>query len=149
MNAGRETEIRDESLRGQTLWLSGRFTPAENNIYEDKKMQYNVIQIRYQPRLTHREDPDSIPETVIVSLQLFPARPEDGIIPVAEKLDDSPKDKYCQKDPFPCRLKKIVGEQPNTIKAEHNKFSTLDPHSLDQKDLTEPVCGYAAEKPYP
>ena len=49
-------------------------------------MQYNVIQIRYQPRLTHREDPDSIPETVIVSLQLFPACTKNSIIPVAEKL---------------------------------------------------------------
>ena len=110
-------------------------------------MQYNVIQIRYQPRLTHREDPDGIPETIVVTLQFRLTRSENRKIPEAEKLDNSPKYEDCQQYPPSCRLQETEGKQSNTIKAEHDKLSTFHPHSFNQQVFPEPVGCDAAQEP--
>ena len=110
-------------------------------------MQDYVIKIGHQPCLTHREDPDRIPETVIVSQQFFPACTENSIIPVTEKLDNSPQDKDCQQYPLSCRLQAIIRKQSDALQAEHEKFNAFDPHPLNQQVFPEPVGCDAAQEP--
>ncbi len=46
-------------------------------------MQQDMIQIRYEPRLAHREETDRVTEAVVIPLQFGFARAEKGIIPMA------------------------------------------------------------------
>ena len=59
----------------------------------------NMIKIRDEPCLAHREDPERIAETVIISLQFPVGGSEDCEIPMAKKLHDKPEDQYCQQNP--------------------------------------------------
>ena len=68
----------------------------EQDIEQDQKMQNTMIQIRDKAFFACRPDPDRAAETVIIAFQLSLARAENGIAPMAEKLDDEPEDQHAQ-----------------------------------------------------
>ena len=61
-------------------------------------MQDNVIEIRDQSCVTGGEDPDAVPEALVISLQFLFACAEDREIPVAHKLHDEPRAAGCQRE---------------------------------------------------
>ena len=81
-------------------------------------MLNNVIKIRDKPCFAHREDPERVAKTVIVSLQLPVRRTEDGEIPMAKKLHDKPENHDCQQNPFSCGRQEITENQTDAVQAE-------------------------------
>ena len=57
-------------------------------------MENDVVQIRNQSLLAHRENTNRISEAFIISLNLLFTCAEDRIVPVAEKLHSEPKYQY-------------------------------------------------------
>lgn len=112
-------------------------------------MQQNVIQVRNQPRLALREDPQRSLEAVVVPLQLPLARPEDREIPVAPELHRRPQHKHAEQDPPPRRLPQLKRRHSPAVHAQHNKLSALRPLPVDKVAFAEMVGHHGAKEPDP
>ena len=112
-------------------------------------MQDYVIEVRYKPFFTHGEDPDSVPEALIIALQFSFAGSKYCEIPVAHKLNYEPEHQNPEKAPFTGRLKAMKRNQPNAVQTQHKKLGTFQAHTLHKKVFSDPVSDGAAQKPYP
>ena len=66
---------------------------------------------------------------------------------MAKKLHNGPKQKHSEQDPSSNRLAAKIGRCPRRIKQQHYKFSTFDPHALNEDAISHFICNDTTEKP--
>ena len=120
---------------------------AKNEIDQDQNMQNNMIEIGDQSFFAHREKPDRIPKTIVITLNFLPACAKDRIKPMTEKLHDEPKSQNREQNPFSERLQKIIAYKPDAVQAEHDEFCAFYAHAFDKDSLPDIIAADAAEKP--
>ena len=88
---------------------------TQDDVDQYQNVKNNVIKIRNQSFFAHREDPDAVPETIIISLQFSFACAKDCEIPVTHELHNEPKCQNPEKNPFASGLKEVKRNQSKAV----------------------------------
>ena len=112
-------------------------------------MQNSVIQIRDQSCITGGNNPDAVPEAVVIPLQFLFACAEDREIPVAHKLYDKPEQQDAKEDPLSNRIKAVERDDAQGVQAEHEKLGALYTDASYKNLFPDPVGDGASQEPDP
>ena len=112
-------------------------------------MQDNVIEIRDQSCITGGNNPDAVPEALVIPLQFLFACAEDREIPVAHKLHDEPEQQDAKENPLSGRLKAVKRDDAKGVQAEHKELGALDSDASHKNLFPDPVGDSASQEPDP
>ena len=87
-------------------WVSALYQ-AKDEVDQYEYVQDDVIEIRDQPFVAGGENPDAVPETLVIPLQFLFARAEDRKIPVAHKLYGEPEQQDAKENPLSGRREAV------------------------------------------
>ena len=112
-------------------------------------MQDNVIEIRDQSCVTGGEDPDAVPEALVISLQFLFTGSKDREIPVAHKLHDEPEQQDAKENPLSGRLKAVKRDDAKGVQAEHKELGALYADASHKNLFPDLVGDSASQEPDP
>ena len=112
-------------------------------------MQDSVIEIRDQSCVTGGNNPDAVPEALVISLQFLFACAEDREIPVAHKLHDEPEQQDAKENPLSGRLEAVKSDDAKGVQAEHEELGALYADASHKNLFSDFVCDGASQEPDP
>ena len=122
---------------------------AQDNVDQYQDVQDSVIQIRDQPCVTGGNNPDAVPEALIIPLQFLFACAEDREIPVAHKLDDEPEEQDAKENPLSGWMEAVERDDAEGVQAEHEKLGALYADASHKNLFPDPVGDSASQEPDP
>ena len=122
---------------------------AKDDVDQYQDVQDSVIQIRDQPCVTGGNNPDAVPEALVISLQFLFTGSKDREIPVAHKLHDEPEQQDAKENPLSGRLKAVKRDDAKGVQAEHKELGALDSDASHKNLFPDPVGDSASQEPDP
>ncbi len=112
-------------------------------------MQDSVIEIRDQSCITGGNNPDAVPEALVIPLQFLFTCAEDREIPVAHKLYGEPEQQDAKENPLSGRREAVECDDAEGVEAEHKELGTLDSDASHKNLFSDFVCDGASQEPDP